>query len=451
MARARKGGPKPGTWKYTVGEPPLVLTAYERKDRELAIWTRAWDGKRYTERRALCETIRGDDGRVIPEREIEAQRLTVERHRGLASGLSTDEIPETGITLAQGFAKLLDDKTGKYAGDTRWKGDVDAAAAVIKATLDPALPMKEVKHAHYRKLWRALIHQHVKTGDFGLRRIEVIVGVLQSCSRWLQQEGWIEVGAALPAPGWNSTLRSEWTDITRQPVGDPNRPRYTTEEMVRLWRALPDADPRLELAVQIGAELRLGQVRRCMRLDIFPARGFVIGGVTVHGRGKKRGERVVFTMQQRHVVTRALTSGVLADFEALRRAGDLEDYPLIPGGYLHAAKDRRGHDVLRADPDQGQQPWHPTPMRKAWARLERAAKVKEMPGRKWYGLRRLQADRAEDVETDKRVLNIGGGWTRTETREKYQEAGRMDLREKAAAVRRKIRPDGDLRTPKGDA
>lgn len=436
MARRKKRQP----WSYTVGDVPLRLTAYERKDRGDAIYTRIWDGKRYRDRKPLCETIRNERGAVVPEKEIEAQRLAVERQRAIAAGLGEDDIPESGITLGQGFARLLDPKTGKYAGETRWRGDVEAAGKIIVGVLGRELTMSDIRHAHYRKLWRALAHEHAKAGRYGLRRIEVIVGVLQSCSRWLQQEGYIDAGDALPAPGWNEALRREWTDITSKPLPDPLRPRYTADEMVRLWDALPSADPRLELAVQIGAELRLGQVVRSMRSDIFPVRGHQIGGVQVHGRGKKRGERVVFTPEQRHVVTRALLWGVLAELETLYRDGKLKDYPLIPGGYLHGDTDHRGRPVLRADPKQSKKPWGASPMRKAWARLEKAAGVKPVPGRKWYGLRRLQSDRAEDVETDKRVLNIQGGWTRTETRERYQEQGRMDLREKAAQVRRKIRP-----------
>lgn len=446
----RKKGPKPGAWKYSVGDVPLQLTAYERKDRGYAVWTRRWDGKAYSDRKPLCASIRDEAGRLDPEREIEAQRATVDRHRALSAGLGEQDIPESGITLAQGFHRLLDRKTGKYAGDTRWRSDVTAASKIITRVLGPALTMSEIRHAHYRKLWRALAHEHKRDGSHGLRWVEIVVGALQSCSRWLQQEGYIEAGEALPAPGWNAALRNEWVEITGEPLRDPHQPRYTTDEMVRLWRKLPAADPRLEIAVQIGAELRLGQVQRSMRSDIFPARGFAIGGVQVHGRGKKRGERVVLTMEQRHVLTWAMTSGVLADLEALYRDGRIKDYPLIPGGFLHRAEDHNGRPVLRADTKRGLVPWTPSPMRKAWARLERMAGVKSLPGRKWYGLRRLQSDRAEDVESDERILNIQGGWTRTETRKRYQEKGRMDLREKAAVVRGKIRPGKDLDPPKGE-
>lgn len=427
----------------------MQVTAYERKDRGLAIWTRVWDGKRYKDKKPLCGPIRGEGGWVDPKAEIEAQRLTVERHEAITAGLSEDDIPESGITLAQGFARLLDPKTGKYVGDTRWASDVDSASRIVMDALGREIPMPSIRHAHYRKLWRALAKEHKRSGVYGMRRAEIIVGVLQSCSRWLQQEGWLEAGDALPAPGWNETLRNEWVELTGEPMKEPRRPRYTDAELVRLWEALPDADPRLEVAVQIGAELRLGQVTRSMRSDIFPARGFEIGGVEVHGRGKKRGAKVVFTVEQRHAITKALLWGVLAELEVLYRERKLKDYPLIPGGYLHNATDHRGRTVKRADPKQSKRPWNKTPMRKAWQRLEKAANVKHMEGRNWYGVRRLQSDRAEDVETDKRVLNIQGGWTRTETRERYQESGRMDLREKAAEVRRKIRPGKKIDRPKG--
>jgi len=72
--------------------------------------------------------------------------------------------------------------------------------------------------------------------------------------------------------------------------------------------------------------------------------------------------------------------------------------------------------------------------------LQELADVKEVKGRNWYGLWRLQTDAAEDVEDDARVLNATGGWKHTETRERYQQEGRAEIDEKARDTRAKIRP-----------
>ena len=39
----------------------------------MVVYARVWDGARYTERKKLCESIRDERGRILPEREIEAQ------------------------------------------------------------------------------------------------------------------------------------------------------------------------------------------------------------------------------------------------------------------------------------------------------------------------------------------------------------------------------------------
>lgn len=434
---ARRKGPKPGEWRYTVGD----LTAYERTDRGMDIYTRVWDGSRYTQKRRLRGPIRGDDGRVDPDLELRAQEAALARQRAIADGVDEDSAAEAGpLTLAGGFRKLLHEKHGKYAGKTRWRRDVERHRDVILSVLPRDLLWMRVRHAHYRTLWRHLAHEHKRTGTYGARAAEQIVGSLQTAALWLQQEGFIEPGDGQPAHGWRKVLKEEWAEITNRPVGKPARPRYTVEEQQKLWAALPKGEPRLALAVEIGAELRLGQVPRSRRSDILPARGFRVGGVRVHGRGKKPGEDIVFTMAQRHALTRAMTSGVLADLERAYRAGEIEDYYLIPGGRLRTVKDRKGEKVPRAQVKNADRRLHRRTLNDHWRDLEKLAKVERVDGRAWYGLRRLHSDLAEDVEADDRVLDKLGGWKHTETRRLYQEEGRTEIDEAAAAARAKIRP-----------
>lgn len=445
-ARRRKPkGPAPGEWQYTVGEVPHRLTAYERPQKGMRIYTRLWNGRRYTERRALCDPIRDERGEIDPEREIAAQRATLERHQALTAGLD-GEAAAGPLTLRTGFRRLLDPAEGKYAGRTDYVGDVKRNADVVLRILGADLRWSQLKHAHYRKLWRTLAQEHQKTGAHGPRQAEVICGVLQSAARWLGLEGHIEPGTALPAPGWNQTMRREWAEITDTPQRAPAKPRYTPAESERLWAALTDerVDPRLWLAMEIGAELRLGQVPRSHRSDVEPLNGYPLGMVRVHGKGKKHGELVVLTPEQRAALYYAMSHGYLRGYEAAYQAGEVEDYPLIPGGRLRQwIKGRKREEPVaqRKDLDT---PLGKTALAKWWKRLEEVAGVKHQPGRRWYGMRRLQTDRAEDVEQDSRVLNRMGGWTSSETRRKYQESGRVEINQRAAEVRRKIRPGKPL-------
>lgn len=431
-----------------MGEPPHQLTAYERADRGYAIYGRVWDGSRYTEKRALHPGIRDEDDRIDPELEIAAQEQAIERQRTVAAGLGEADLDTPGgpLTLTQGFNRVLHPKTGKYASlDSEWRADVERHTRVIQNALGETLMWSQIRHAHYRKLWRYMAREHAKDGSFGARMAEVIVGTLQSAARWLQGEGWIEPGDALPAPTWKEIMIREWEDITGSPVKPPKKLRFTAPESAALWDALPAADPRLELAVEIGAELRLGQVARTRRSDVEPYGGFRFGLVRVHGRGKKRGETVVLTRAQRHVLTRAILWGHLANLEEAYQRGEIDDYYLITGGYLHQGRDHRDRPVQRARVENAASHWTRSAMRKAWKTLQELAGVEDVKGRNWYGMRRRQADEADALEVRPGVKNRLGGWTKTSTREDYLETGRTEDAEDAAGARRQIRPNRQRR------
>jgi hypothetical protein len=87
--------------------------------------------------------------------------------------------------------------------------------------------------------------------------------------------------------------------------------RYTREEASTLFENLHRADPRVQLAIQLGAELRAGQaaagcaaiwtLARPVRTGSGPSRS--------RGRGKKHGETVHLTPAQRDFVDQCLGSG----------------------------------------------------------------------------------------------------------------------------------------------
>ena len=63
-----------------------------------------------------------------------------------------------------------------------------------------------------------------------------------------------------------------------------------------------------------------------------------------------------------------------------------------------------------------------------------------MPGRGWYGVRRIAADAAADVEKAERVLNsITGHRDSTTRRLVYQDRERPEVLNKAAATRERVR------------
>lgn len=450
MPRRNAKGPEPGKWQYQVGEAPHLLTAYERPDKGNAIYTRVWDGRRYRDKKALCGPIRDGRGQIIPEKEIVAQQLAVRRQGETAAGVAEEERTGGPLTLAGGFRKLLEKKGGKFPTDTQHRREVVRASEVILKVVGKDKRMDEVKHGDYRAVWRHVMHEHKKSGDYGLRTAEIFCGVLQGAARWLQIEGLLEPGDAMPAPGWRGRMRAEWETITGTPAPEPEKPRYTDAESERLWRALPHADPRAALAMELGAELRLGQVARVRRSDILPSQGWRIGRLRVAGRGKKKGVTIVLTMSQRHALTRALLTGFLAEAEAAFRAGEIEDFYLIASGKLHRATDWRGRTVKRASPKGASRPLERGALGARWAELENLAGVEHVEGRLWYGMRRLQADKADALEgVSARAKNRMGGWTKTSTREGYLEQANQQDAEEAARARKRIRP-GKIDRANGD-
>jgi hypothetical protein len=442
MSPRKAKGPKPGEWRYEVGEIPALLIAFERADRGNVIYSRVWDGKKYSQKKALHPSIRDAQGKIIPAREISAQQLAVRRHTEVLAGVEAEESRGGPLTVAGGFRHLLHRKEGKYPSEGAHRKEVERAARTIRQVIGADRRFDEIRHRDYRALWRHVAHEHRKDrGKWGFRTAEIFCGVLQSAARWLQREGYIEPGDAVPAPGWKQEMRTEWEQILGAPIGNPEKPRYTEAESAKLWSHRAKADPRVRLALEIGAELRLGQVARVKRSDILPHRGHRIGIVRVHGRGKKRGEMIVLTMAQRHALTAALLWGYLAEPEAAFRAGEIEDYFLIGGGRLHGDTDHRGRPVKRLRTAGAVSPITRRALGRQWEELERIAGVDHVAGRLWYGVRRLQADKADQLEgVSDRAKNRMGGWLKTSTREGYLEGVKLEDAEEAARARRRIRP-----------
>lgn len=478
MTARKPKQPKPGEWQYTVGDVPNQLTAYERADRGNDIYTRVWDGERIGSRRKLRGPIRDDAGKIIPEEETAARTAAEERQEALGRSAApvVAATPAGPLSLASGFAKVFAPITGKYPADSEHARDVKRAAETVKAILGDDVLFAEIRHAHYRKVWRTMATAHVQRGEYGLRTTEVACETLASAARWLQQESEIEPGEGEPAHGWKKALRKEWESITGRPIGKRHKPRHADREREALFATVHAAlhapetlrspvDPRIALAVELGAELRIGQVgARTRRSDVVPSPDGTepLWKVVVHGKGTKLGEEVVLTPQQRAALRAVLEWGYLADLEAARVAGELDDFHLFPGGRLYAATLPDGRTVMRskavAVPRErpkrgrqdgprrqrmyaGQRPLHRRTLAVMWGALEEAAGVTPMPGRRWYGMRRKQADEAEKLEDVRAaVKNRLGGWDSTETREGYLDQGNEADAVEAAEVRQRIRP-----------
>lgn len=379
------------------------------------------------------------------------------------------------LTLREGFALALDSARGKYAStDTRhyeqmrkYEQRLFGLKPGERPLINPLLTWRELQLREVRAMWRAMADAYLRTEarEFGVRAAEMIVDSLYSVASWLREESRIAPDAARRPDGWRRRLKAEWESRTGEQLGRPYRPRHTEQEFRRIFKALDDprVDPRMRLAIELAAECRTGQVLRCSRsmltlgnakaadYETLPAGS--LGQVTIPGSGKKHGEIVMLTPEQRRAVDDALR-GYLANYEAAWQAKEIDDYLLFPGSKMRMLDEtgRRWTRRVRA----GVKPLSRDGARVEFRKLESIAKVKHIPGRGWYGLRRQAADMAETATNDDRVKDRLGGWQDSETRKSiYQDRMTDALRAEAASVRRRLRLGKDLmvstNAPEADA
>src|SRR5690606_6800034 len=123
-----------------------------------AIYTRVWNGRSYAKKRPLYRSIRDAAGQIIPEREIEAQRLAIGRQRETVANLPQEETGAGPLTVGAGFRRLLHPKTGKYPSDSGHRREVKRAAVLIQDVLGADREFDTIRHRDYRALWRHIGH-----------------------------------------------------------------------------------------------------------------------------------------------------------------------------------------------------------------------------------------------------------------------------------------------------
>ena len=479
MTRRRHDIEPDPLWTYSYGARPYTVNAYERPERGHQVWVR-WtnaqkSGREKRDKQPLGLRVRNLrlgklDAQLVKAAERAVQQFQAKLLTGVQQGaqpVATAELlPAEAplLTLREGFDVALHPTEGKYPATSarrydqmlKYRERLFGAAGGGPPLIDPSLPWTALEAKHTRAMWRKMASRYLETEgrEFGLRAAEGIIDALYSVASWLREEDHIPSDAARPAHHWRKRLKEEWAQRTGEQRTRPNRPRHSEEEYRRIFAALADprADPRIRLAIELAAECRTGQVLRCTRTmltlpDVDSAKyetapPGALGQIEIPGAGKKHGEIVVFTPEQRRAVDDALGS-YLVNYEAAWLAGELKDYYLFPGSRMRMLDEtgRRWTRRVRLDA----KPLSRDGARAAFQELERIARVPYVRGRGWYGLRRIAADMAETETTDDRVKDRLGGWKDSETRKQiYQDRETDRLRVEAASVRRRMRLGADL-------
>lgn len=450
--------PRAKVWRYQKGDYSNTVTATERLDRDRIIEVRWWvpTHQRF-QRRSLGYGIRDAGGGIVVELEQQAVRQTQSIYDALMAGRSPLDSPqsESGpLTLRAGFDLAIEVPTGLYVVESDHLKDVRRAARDIVEVIgrtargDPRT-WDSLNNGAVRELWLGLARRYKATKAGGPSWTERCVVVLLQVSQWLAAEERV-TRAVVIKKAWREQLRREWEQYTSSRI-TKSTPRHSEVEIRRMFAVLdhPDIDPRVALALQLGAEARLGQVRRLMRsdVDLSEVGVFGLGRVVVHGSGKKMGVRRDLTPEERAAIDRAL-SGYLRPLEDAYQDKLREDYPIFPAGRLRfdvapsRAPRRKApvEAVKRAKLSVTNTPIDKRTLNDQFHALERIAKVESVPGRGWYGIRRRATDVYEDYEKDERVLNDQTGHKKSETRrEVYQERERETIRARSAETRRRVR------------
>lgn len=418
-------------WAYTVGTIPHKVTAYERVTKRGIVYLR-WRERGNWRHRSLGFAVRDDRGRLVRALEQKAQHEADKHLARLTAGLPEAERPTAPLSIAEGLTLFRDPKRGAFPTETPYLKEVTTAVRYAGGVLGMDRPWLAIRGADLREVWRRKIRELHAAGRRGHRGAVVVVARTLAVAQWLRDEELVPLAACVAPRNWRQRLAADWREITGSGADyEPDRARHTIDEMRAILAASAPIDPRFHLLLMLGAELRLGQVRRVRRRDVDRAAGTVV----VRGRGKKEGTIIALTARQQAVLEAALTTGYLRVLEA---AGG--DYPLFPAGKLHGW---RTGDPAAAEVHRGRSPVVRTTIRHWFDAAEAPAGITHRPGRGYYGLRRVAVDGAVDAGISLDGLKVSGGWSDIQVpKQIYEAKQRAQHRQEAAEVRAKVRGEG---------
>jgi hypothetical protein len=388
------------------------------------------------------------------------------------------ELPPTAATITLGDALDLyfAIKTGKFRQKSKQRGNEIGYAHDVVGSVSRNRLVDSIDPLFFDELWTAFAaryksieirkfypgkrrgfdpQKHVEPGTLPPRVVLLRWGGPIHCEKtteflirffsWLVSKR-LKREKTEPGDNWKSTLREQWKEITGESVRlavDEDGPRHDEVQMSSIYTT--KTDPRLDLAIDLGFEARLGQVIRTCRSAFQPSKGPHGYLKTFSGDKRKRGVGMYLTAEQRARLDYEMSKGYLRDLEKAFLDGRIKDYPLFPGGRF----------TPYTDFSKQMEPLTSGGLRKMFNKLEKDANVPHEKGRGWYGLRRGGADLSQEVaeatvedfrfaqqhelQRDEVALNSITGHKNTRSRERYL------LKENASAMLRATHIRGNTR------
>lgn len=427
-----------GEWEFSVGFLPHKVTVYEEASRNGTLYLR-WRQDGNWKRKSLKRSLRTARGAIDDAVKEWAKEQAAAQYARLVAGVpDAERAPAAPLTIKAGLAKIIDADTGKYAKDSGHRREVVREMGRAMEVWGADTPWADIKRADLRKLWRRRILQlradlDPATGEpkhDGFRGAEITIQRVSAVAAWLRDEELIPPGACVLARTWREEFASDWSALAGdRPLPDPKRPRHKLDEMRKILAKAGEVDPRLELALALGAELRLGQVIRCRRSDV----DLEHATLTVRGRGMKQGVVSKLTAGQLRVLRWALTDGYLRDLER-----SVADYPLFPAGQMPGG--RSGKAVATVARHASAPAINRSVLDGWFHEAERLAEVPVEKGRGAYGLRRAAVDAVKAAKISREGLQAHGGWKDTQMPDKiYADQQMSYAQDEARDARAKLR------------
>jgi hypothetical protein len=451
------GQPAAGLWKFTIAAMPR-LTMYEEVGKAGAIvWGRWWDPRRGKSGAPVTKSTglsirfpvgHRRAGQIWPEREQEVLKLAHAWHDDLRSGRSpggrpallsgSEDAERSERTIREGFRLYLDLENGRYpAADDPSRGDIARAAEDIFAALGGDTTWTgRVPITAAQSIWRHIQRRFQEKNERDRKQAannrrnntrkdqgaEIVTDGATwamrtcqhffACAKWLGSRGHIPAGACDRPDDWMEEFKRDWRKLTDRDLdAEREGPRFSPEEAGKLLDAITDdrVDPRLRINIYFGGDsLRAGQVRRSMRshLDLGHVGEFGFGRLRVPGKGRKKGSTVDLDPRVRAQIDYEMDAGYLRELEAAYQAGTIKEYALMP----------QGRFVQGATPVRPNRRYLLPISRRTlldyFHKLEEIASVSHVPGRGWYGLRRLWTDLGEEHVKSSRGRELLSGHSR---------------------------------------
>lgn len=354
---------------------------------------------------------------------------------------------------------ICDPATGKYAHKTPSRDELERALAFFGRVVGNDTLWTAIDERDYIRALRVRVEELVAKDCRAVRAAEITIAKVCTTVGWLREMRHIPRDAAPWPKRYKELIKQHWMGLVgtvREP--EPHRPRHTLEELHKIMAA-STFDPRLELMLWLGIELRLGQVARALWSDLtLPPIAWDVpvtkdergndltnyGTFTVHGSGKKGGVTVYMTRGQRRRIEDALSHGYLATIEARRVRGTVADYALFPAGYICGRVGfTRGRSIARtlSDKVDYRKPVTSSWIRKNWREAEERAGVPHVEGRGAYGGRRRARDVFGESDVSQAAIENGGGWVPGSSipnavyRQRENIAGAIEARPVRALIR----------------